>query len=67
MPTLAGFPRSQKFLLGDRIQGIALDGLDHYCKEVLRVKGYVRYVDDFVLSMMMETSENAVQRSNFFS
>ena len=26
-----------------------LDGLDHYCKEVLRVKGYLRYVDDFAL------------------
>ena len=26
-----------------------LDGFDHFCKEVLRTKGYVRYVDDFVL------------------
>lgn len=26
-----------------------LDGFDHYCKEVLRAKGYARYVDDFVL------------------
>ena len=26
-----------------------LDGLDHFCKEVLGAKGYVRYVDDFVL------------------
>lgn len=26
-----------------------LDGLDHYCKEVLGAKGYVRYVDDFAL------------------
>ena len=26
-----------------------LDGLDHFCKEVLRAKGYVRYADDFVL------------------
>ena len=26
-----------------------LDGLDHFCKEVLRAKGYVRYVDDFAL------------------
>lgn len=26
-----------------------LDGLDHFCKEVLRAKGYLRYVDDFVL------------------
>lgn len=26
-----------------------LDGLDHFCKEVLRVGGYLRYVDDFVL------------------
>ena len=26
-----------------------MDGLDHFCKEVLRAKGYVRYVDDFAL------------------
>jgi retron-type reverse transcriptase len=26
-----------------------LDGLDHFVKEVLRAKGYVRYVDDFAL------------------
>ena len=26
-----------------------LSGLDHYCKEVLRAKGYLRYVDDFAL------------------
>jgi retron-type reverse transcriptase len=28
---------------------VYLDGLDHFCKEVLGAKGYVRYVDDFVL------------------
>ena len=28
---------------------IYLDGLDHYCKEILGAKGYVRYVDDFAL------------------
>ncbi|WP_419940746.1 RNA-directed DNA polymerase [Candidatus Palauibacter sp.] len=26
-----------------------LDGFDHFCKELLRAKGYLRYVDDFVL------------------
>ena len=26
-----------------------LDGLDHFVKEVLRARGYVRYVDDFAL------------------
>ena len=26
-----------------------LDGLDRFCKEVLRAKGYLRYVDDFAL------------------
>lgn len=26
-----------------------LDGLEHFCKEVLRAKGYLRYVDDFAL------------------
>jgi retron-type reverse transcriptase len=28
---------------------VYLDGLDHFCKEVLRARGYVRYVDDFAL------------------
>ena len=28
IPALARFPRTQKFLLGDRIQGIALDVLE---------------------------------------
>ncbi len=28
IPTVEGFPRSQKFLLGDRIQGAALDLLE---------------------------------------
>ena len=28
IPTLEGFPRSQRFLLGDRIQGTALDVLE---------------------------------------
>jgi hypothetical protein len=26
-----------------------LDGLDHFCREVLRAHGYLRYVDDFAL------------------
>lgn len=28
---------------------VYLDGCDHFCKEFLRAKGYVRYVDDFAL------------------
>jgi hypothetical protein len=28
---------------------VYLDGLDHFCREVLRARGYVRYVDDFAL------------------
>ena len=28
---------------------VYLDGFDHFCKEVLRAKGYLRYVDDFAL------------------
>ena len=28
---------------------VYLDGLDHFCKEVLQAKGYLRYVDDFAL------------------
>ena len=33
-----------------QIAGIsALDGLDHYIKEQLHIRGYVRYMDDFIL------------------
>jgi len=28
---------------------VYLDGLDHFAKEILRARGYVRYVDDFAL------------------
>ena len=28
---------------------IYLDGFDHFCTEILRAKGYLRYVDDFAL------------------
>ena len=28
---------------------VYLDGFDHFCKEVLHAKGYLRYVDDFAL------------------
>ncbi len=28
---------------------VYLNGFDHFCKEVLRAKGYLRYVDDFAL------------------
>jgi retron-type reverse transcriptase len=28
---------------------VYLDGLDHFCTEVLRPRGYLRYVDDFAL------------------
>ncbi len=28
---------------------VYLDGFDHFCKEALRAKGYLRYVDDFAL------------------
>lgn len=28
---------------------VYLDGMDHYCREILRAPGYVRYVDDFAL------------------
>ena len=31
------------------VQLAVLDDLDHYIKEVLRIKGYVRYMDDFIL------------------
>lgn len=31
------------------IANVYLDGLDHFCKEVLRARGYLRYVDDFAL------------------
>lgn len=31
------------------IQLVVLDDLDHYIKEVLHIKNYVRYMDDFIL------------------
>lgn len=31
------------------LANLVLDRLDHYVKEILRVPGYVRYMDDFVL------------------
>lgn len=31
------------------LANLVLDRLDHFCKEDLRVPGYVRYMDDFVL------------------
>lgn len=31
------------------VQLAVLDDLDHYIKEELRIKGYVRYMDDFIL------------------
>ncbi len=31
------------------LANLYLDGFDHFCKEILRVKGYLRYVDDFAL------------------
>ena len=31
------------------VQLAVLDDLDHYIKEKLRIKGYVRYMDDFIL------------------
>ena len=56
------FPEDDLFTPHDRRRGLPignltsqffanvyLDGLDHFCKEVLRAKGYVRYVDDFAL------------------
>ena len=45
---------------------VYLNGLDHYCKEVLRVKGYVRYVDDFALfhddPAQLQTWHDAISR-----
>ncbi len=62
IPKLEKFPRSQKFVLGDRIErgipignltsqffaNVYLDGFDHFVKEQLKCRHYIRYVDDFV-------------------
>ena len=46
-----------------QIAGIsALDGLDHFIKERLRVKGYVRYMDDMIC--LGDVSAN-VKTTNF--
>ena len=61
-PVHAYFPGDDLFTPFERRRGLPignltsqffanvyLDGLDHFCKEVLRAKGYLRYVDDFAL------------------
>ena len=61
-PVNLHFPGDDLFTPFDRRRGLPignltsqffsnlyLDGFDHFCKEVLRAKGYVRYVDDFAL------------------
>ncbi len=48
---------------------VYLDGLDHYCKEVLCAKGYVQYVDDFALfhddRAQLEQWHRAISRLTF--
>lgn len=50
---LDGHPKERGFNAGEQtIQNIgiaALDKLDHYIKERLRIRGYIRYMDDFKL------------------
>ena len=41
---------------------IYLNGFDHYIKEVLRIKYYVRYMDDFIL--LVETKKEAKDLKN---
>ena len=61
-PVLLYYPGDELFTPLERRRGLPignltsqffanlyLDGLDHFCKEVLGAKGYVRYVDDFAL------------------
>ena len=61
-PVLLHFPGDDLFAPWDRRRGlpignltsqvfanIYLDRLDRFCKEVLRARGYLRYVDDFAL------------------
>ena len=61
-PVIQYFPGDDLFTPHERRRGLPignltsqffanvyLDGLDHFCKEILRAKGYVRYVDDFAL------------------
>lgn len=57
-PDGVGFNPGSQIL---QIVGIAmLDDVDHYIKERLRIRGYVRYMDDFILLCPdMGTAENA--------
>ena len=61
-PVLVHYPGDDLFTPLERRRGLPignltsqffanlyLDGLDHFCKEVLLAKGYLRYVDDFAL------------------
>ena len=48
-----GFERRRGLPIGNLTSqlfaNVYLDSLDHFCNEVLRAKGYLRYVDDFAL------------------
>jgi hypothetical protein len=49
----ADFPEGKGIPIGNftsqYFANLYLDGLDHFIKETLRIPGYVRYMDDFVL------------------
>ncbi len=47
MPTGCGLPLGG--YLSHWSGGLYLDGLDHHVKRALKVPGYLRYMDDFVL------------------
>jgi retron-type reverse transcriptase len=50
VPILNRLPKVHKFALGDRmINGVYLNKFDHFLKEKIKVKKYLRYVDDFAL------------------
>lgn len=60
-PTDVGFNPGSQIL---QIVGIAmLDDVDHYIKERLRVKGYVRYMDDFILLCPDRAAAEQAQRA----
>ena len=53
MTTIATIERRRGLPIGNLTSqffaNLYLNGMDHFCKEVLRAKGYMRYVDDIAL------------------
>ncbi len=60
MPCPHGLPIGN--LTSQFLSNVYLDGFDHFVKQELRVKGYVRYVDDFLLFVASRAEVRALAK-----